>query len=94
MADLSKPGDASPAPGGLGFAIKKVFSWLLDWFAIQTLAVRLSVLLVAALIPATGIYSFTLLHQQAALAAEVKADRKSTRLNSSHLDLSRMPSSA
>ena len=73
MADLSKPGDASPAPGGLGFAIKKAFSWLLDWFAIQTLAVRLSVLLVAALIPATGIYSFTLLHQQAALAAEVKA---------------------
>lgn len=73
MADLSKPGDAAPAPSGLWFAIKKVSSWLLDWFAIQPLAIRLTVLLVAALIPATGIYSFTLLHKQAALAAEVKA---------------------
>jgi len=73
MADLSKPGDAAPAPSGLWFAIKKVSSWLLDWFAIQPLTIRLTVLLVAALIPATGIYSFTLLHKQAALAAEVKA---------------------
>ncbi len=47
--------------------------WLLDWFASQRLAIRLAVLLVAVLIPATGIYSFTLLHQQATLAAEVKA---------------------
>jgi cell division protease FtsH len=60
MADLSKPGDATPAPSGF-------------WFAIQRLAIRLAVLLVAVLIPATGIYSFTLLHQQATLAAEVKA---------------------
>jgi cell division protease FtsH len=73
MTDLSEPGDAAPAQSGLWFAIKKLFNWLLDWFAIQSLAVRLSVLVVAALIPATGIYSFTLLRQQAALAAEVKA---------------------
>jgi len=73
MADLSKPGDAAPASSGLWSAIKKVFSWLLDWFAIQPLAIRLTVLVVAALIPATGIYSFTLLHQQTALAEEVKA---------------------
>jgi cell division protease FtsH len=73
MADLSKPGDAAPIQSGFWFAIKKVFRWLLDWFAIQRLAVRLAVLAVAVLIPATGIYSFTLLHQQASLAAEVKA---------------------
>ncbi len=73
MTDLSKPGDAAAAPSGLWFAIKKVFNWLLDWFAIQPLAIRLAVLLVAALIPATGIYSFTLLNKQATLAAEVKA---------------------
>ena len=73
MTDLSEPGDAAPAPSGLWFAIKKLFSWLLDWFAIQRLAIKLAVLLVAALIPATGLYSFTLLRQQASLAAEVKA---------------------
>ncbi|MBC7682146.1 MAG: AAA family ATPase [Ferruginibacter sp.] len=73
MADLSKPGDAAPAPSGLWFATKKVLNGLMDWFAIQPLAIRLSVLLVAALIPATAIYSYTLLHKQAALAAEVKA---------------------
>ncbi len=73
MADLSEPGDTAPAPGGLWSAIKKVFGRLLDWFAIQPLAIRLAVLAVAALIPATGIYSFTLLHKQAALAAEVQA---------------------
>ena len=73
MADLSKPGDAAPAPNGPWAAIKKVFNWLLDWFGIQPLGIRLAVLFVAALIPATGIYSFTLLNKQAALAAKVKA---------------------
>ena len=73
MANLSNPDVAAPAPSGLWFDIKKVLRWLLDWFAIQPLAVRLTVLVVAVLIPSTGIYSFTLLRQQAALAAEVKA---------------------
>ncbi len=45
----------------------------MDWFAVQPRAIRWTVLVVAALIPATGIYSFTLLHKQAALAAEVNA---------------------
>ena len=73
MADLSKPGDAAPTPSGPWLAIKKVVNWLLDWFAIQPLAIRLTVLVVAVLIPASGIYSFTLLRQQATLAEEVKA---------------------
>jgi len=73
MADLSEPGDAPPAPSGLWFAIKKVFSRLLDWFAIQPLVIRLIVLVVAALIPATGVYSIMLMQKQAALAEQVKA---------------------
>ena len=73
MADLSEPGDAPPAPSGLWFAIKKVFSRLLDWFAIQPLVIRLIVLVVAALIPATGVYSILLMQKQAALAEQVKA---------------------
>ena len=73
MADLSEPGDAPPAPSGLWFAIKKVFSRLLDWFAIQPLDIRLIVLVVAALIPATGVYSILLMQKQAALAEQVKA---------------------
>ena len=73
MADLSEPGDDPPAPSGLWFAIKKVFSRLLDWFAIQPLDIRLIVLVVAALIPATGVYSIMLMQKQAALAEQVKA---------------------
>jgi len=73
MADLSEPGDDPPAPSGLWFAIKKVFSRLLDWFAIQPLDIRLIVLVVAALIPATGVYSILLMQKQAALAEQVKA---------------------
>ena len=73
MADLSEPGDDPPAPSGLWFAIKKVFSRLLDWFAIQPLDIRLIVLVVAALIPATGVYSIMLMQKQVALAEQVKA---------------------
>jgi cell division protease FtsH len=72
MSDLSKPGDAPPAPAGLWFAIKKTASRLQDWFVIQSLAVRLTVLVMAVLIPATGIYSVTLLRKQAALAEQVE----------------------
>lgn len=73
MAELSEPGDAPPAPSGLWFAIKKVFGRLLDWFAIQPLAIKLIVLVVAALIPATGVYSIMLMQKQVALVEQVKA---------------------
>lgn len=72
MSDLSKPADAPPASAGLWFAIKKTASRLQDWFVIQSLAVRLTVLAMAVLIPATGVYSVTLLREQAALAEQVK----------------------
>src|SRR5438105_15809059 len=54
MADLPKPGNAAAASSGFWFAVKKVASRLLDWFTIQPLAVRLTVLAVAVLIPVTG----------------------------------------
>jgi cell division protease FtsH len=72
MADRSKPGDANPAPTGAWLAIKKLIRSLLDWFAIQSRTIRLAVLVVVALIPATGIYSLTLLQKQAALAEEIQ----------------------
>jgi cell division protease FtsH len=73
MADISKPGDADPDATSLWLAIKKVFRWFLDWFAIQSRTIRLTVLVVVALIPTSAIYSFMLLHKQSALTAEVKA---------------------
>jgi cell division protease FtsH len=72
MSDLSKPSDATPPSAGLWFAIKKVAGRLQDWFVIQSLAVRLTVLVVVILIPATGFYSFTLVQKRAALAEQVK----------------------
>jgi cell division protease FtsH len=72
MSDLSKPSDASPASPGLWLAIRKLASRLQDWFVIQSMAVKLTVLTIAVLIPATGIYSFTLIQKQAALTEQVK----------------------
>ena len=71
MSDLSKPSDAPPSTG-LWFAIKKTASRLQDWFAIQAVAVKLTVLAMAVVIPITGIYSFTLMQKRAALAEQVK----------------------
>jgi cell division protease FtsH len=73
MADQSKPGDAEPEPTGVWMAIKKVIRSLMDWFAIQPRTVRLAVLVVVFLIPATGIYSLTLLHKKATLTSEIEA---------------------
>ena len=44
-----------------------------DWFAIQLVAVKLALLLVAVMIPVSGIYSIKLLQKQAALTEQVKA---------------------
>ena len=73
MSDLAKPNDTAPAPTGLRFVIKKTASRLQDWFAIQAVAVKLTVLAMAILIPASGLYSVTLMQKQAAVAAQVKA---------------------
>lgn len=72
MSELSKPGDAAPASPGLWFAIRTSAGRLLDWFVIQRMAVKLSLLCVAVLIPATGLYSFSLMQKRAATAEQVK----------------------
>jgi cell division protease FtsH len=73
MSDLSNPSDPASASTGWWLALKKAPSRLQDWFVIQSVPVKLTVLALAVLIPATGIYSFTLLQNQAALAEQVKA---------------------
>ena len=45
---------------------------LQDWFVIQPVAGRLTLLAIAGLIPATGIHSFTRIQKQAAVAERVK----------------------
>jgi cell division protease FtsH len=72
MSDLSKPSDHAPASTGLWPAIKKAANRLQDWFVIQTAVVRLTVLIIAVLIPATGLYSVALIVKQAAVAEQVK----------------------
>lgn len=53
--------------------LRKLGSRLQDWFAVQSTAVRMLVIAVCLLIPATGIYSFVLWQKQAAVAEQVKA---------------------
>ncbi|MGZ5054079.1 MAG: AAA family ATPase, partial [Methylobacter sp.] len=72
MSNLSNPSDAAPATTRLRLTIKKTASRLQDWFAIQSIAVRLTVLAVALLIPTSGIYAFMLIQKQAAVAEQVK----------------------
>ncbi len=72
MSDLSNSSDDAPASTGPWFAIRKAASRLQDWFVIQPVAVKLMVLAMAALIVATGLYSFTLIQRQAAVAEQVK----------------------
>jgi cell division protease FtsH len=72
MSDLSKTGDKESAASGLWFAIKKIASRLQDWFVIQSVFVKLVVVAIIILIPATSIYSFTLMQKQAAVAEKVK----------------------
>lgn len=74
MSNLSKPGSKplgrSTSPWSV---IKKFIGRLQDWFAIQSLVVRLAVLVAAVLIPGSAIYSLTLMQKHAALAEQVKA---------------------
>ncbi|MBN8451333.1 MAG: AAA family ATPase [Candidatus Accumulibacter sp.] len=72
MPDLPKPSDAAPATTGLWRTIKKAVRRLQDWFVIQSLVVKLMVLAITILIPATGIYSFALFEKQAVVAEQVK----------------------
>lgn len=65
--------DEQPAGGGLWLSIKKAASRLSDWFVIQSAAVKALVIIMALMIPATGIYSLVLWQKQVAVAEEVRA---------------------
>jgi cell division protease FtsH len=78
MSDLSaspQTTEASPAedaPPSLWLLVRKCAARVQDWFVIQSLAVRVLVIAIAILIPASGVYSFALLQKQAVVAQEVK----------------------
>lgn len=65
--------EAATSAPNLWLSLKKLGARLSDWFTIQSTAVKLMLLVVAILIPATGIYSFTVWQRQAAVAEQVKA---------------------
>lgn len=73
MSDLSKPSDAPPASKRPWLVIKKTASRLQDWFVIQSVFVKLALLALIVVIPVTGIYSFTVLQKQAAVAEQAKS---------------------
>ena len=72
MSDLSKPRPEASHLSRLRLGIKKYASRLQDWFVIQPLTIQIMVVLMLALIPASGIYSFTLMQKQAAVAEQVQ----------------------
>jgi cell division protease FtsH len=73
MSDLLKPSDKPPASTDRWLAVKKNASRLQDWFVIQSIGVKLTVLFMAVLIPTTAIYSFSVIQKQAAVAEHVKS---------------------
>ena len=73
MSDLSNPSDPAPASTGWWSAFKKTIRRTQDWFVIQPVAIKFTVLVLAVLIPATGVYSITLLQKQFVLAEQVKS---------------------
>jgi cell division protease FtsH len=80
MSDLSpssqptpETAEAAPVPRSPWLVLKKAVARLQDWFVIQSVAVRIVVVAMALLIPATGIYSVVLLQKQAAVAEQVKS---------------------
>jgi cell division protease FtsH len=73
MQNLPKTNPSATAPRGPLVTIRKAVNRLQDWFAVQAIGVRLTVLVIAILIPVTGIYSYSLIRKQATLDEQVKA---------------------
>lgn len=65
--------DEQPSDSSLWLSIKKAAARLSDWFVIQSNAVKVLVIAIALLIPATGIYSLVLVQRQAAVAEQVRS---------------------
>ncbi|MBI5276988.1 MAG: AAA family ATPase [Burkholderiales bacterium] len=76
MSDLPQKETAENAATdakGTWAELRKLAVRAQDWFAIQSTAMRVVLVAIALLIPATGLYSFSLWQKQAAVAAELKA---------------------
>ena len=81
MTDLSRgrtesppPADeAADPPSGFLNLLRSAFGSLQDWWSLQTRGVKLLVMAIAMLIPATAIYSWSVLQRQEKIAEEVKA---------------------
>jgi len=78
MSDLAAKKDSVDAASGAApsspwLGLKKLATRLSDWFTIQSAAMKAMLVAVAILIPVTGIYSFTVMQRQAAVAEQVKA---------------------
>jgi cell division protease FtsH len=72
MSDRTEADGTASASTGLWFALGNSASRLLDWFVIQRMAVKLTLLCIAVLIPATGLYSFSLMQKRAATAEQIE----------------------
>jgi cell division protease FtsH len=79
MSDLSankepvEAADATPAAPSLWLSVRKLGGRLSDWFAMQSIAVKMLVIAVAILIPVTAGYSALVWQRQAQVAEQVKA---------------------
>ena len=81
MSELSATSPSNPQAAAVGeqpgdspwLVLKKAVTRLQDWFAIQSNLVKAMVIALVLLIPATGMYSVTLMRKQAAVAEQVKA---------------------
>src|SRR5436190_10718144 len=78
MSDLSAnsptttPEAAPPVERSLWLSTKKSAGRLQDWFAVQSIAVKITVAAIAVLIAATAAYSVVLMKRQAAVAEQVE----------------------
>jgi cell division protease FtsH len=80
MSDLSstvpsqaEPREGSPSPSSLRTVVRKALSRLLDWFTIQSAALKVLVVAMVILIPATAVYSWSVARHQEQVAEQVKA---------------------
>src|SRR4051812_26989194 len=78
MSDLSAKKDSVDADAGTvapsaWLSLRKLGARLSDWFAIQAVAMKCLLVIVAILIPVSAIYSFHVWQRQAAVAEQVKA---------------------
>jgi cell division protease FtsH len=80
MSDLSQghsavpsAGEAADPPSGLLAFLRSGLSRLQDWWAVQSLGLKLAVAAILLIIPVSAYYAWSTLQQQALMASEVSA---------------------